>query len=359
MQVFSLPWHQKCANQIAAQYSFNRPTQQHMSSPPVSGLPSSPDFKASQRRHDHRASQPRPVQHIIEEPSDPPGTNAGSCIQPTYSNAYQRAIAVSHTPQLVQGIKLRSTHELPDRFRSIFSFPNFNAVQSKCFDIIYRTNDNFVLSSPTGSGKTVAFELAICRLINGFSGGDFKIVYQAPTKSLCSERHRDWSSKFRPFDLVCAELTGDTDMSQMKNVQNASIIVTTPEKWDSMTRKWKDHIKLMKMIKLFLIDEVHMLKEERGAVLEVVVSRMKSIGSDVRFVALSASIPNSEDIAAWLGQNPVSPQTPAIRQVFGEEFRPVKLQKHVVGYNSNSNDFAFEKALDARFVVPIIVIYLG
>lgn len=139
----------------------------------------------------------------------------------------------------------------------------------------------------------------------------------------------------------------------MKNVQNASIIVTTPEKWDSMTRKWKDHIKLMKMIKLFLIDEVHMLKEERGAVLEVVVSRMKSIGSDVRFVALSASIPNSEDIASWLGKNPMAPQTPAVREVFGEEFRPVKLQKHVVGYNSNSNDFAFEKALDAKFVVSV------
>jgi ATP-dependent DNA helicase HFM1/MER3 len=325
-----------------------------MSSSSVSGLPSSPAFRASQRRHDHRASQPRPVDANIESPSGPSGTNVGSNFQPTYHNAEQRAITLPHAPRLVQGIELRSTHELPDRFRSIFSFPNFNAMQSKCFDTIYRTNDNFVLSSPTGSGKTVAFELAICRLINGFSGGEFKIVYQAPTKSLCSERQRDWSKKFRPFDLECAELTGDTDVSQMKNVQNASIIVTTPEKWDSMTRKWKDHIKLMKMIKLFLIDEVHMLKEERGAVLEVVVSRMKSIGSDVRFVALSASIPNSENIAAWLGKNPVTLQIPAVREVFGEDFRPVKLQKHVVGYHSNSNDFAFEKTLDAKFVVSAL-----
>lgn len=322
-----------------------------MSSPPLSGLPSSPAFKASQRRHEYRAGQLRP-QHSFEGPTNPPEIGTQSNAQPEYPNTYQNAIEIPHAPRLVQGITLRSTHELPDRFRSIFGFPCFNAVQSKCFDIIYRTNDNFVLSSPTGSGKTVAFELAICRLINSFSGDDFKIVYQAPTKSLCSERQRDWSTKFRPFGLECAELTGDTDLSQMRNVQNASIIVTTPEKWDSMTRKWKDHIKLMKMIKLFLIDEVHMLKEERGAVLEVVVSRMKSIGSDVRFIALSASIPNSGDIASWLGRNPMAPQTPALREVFGEDFRPVKLQKFVVGYNTQGNDFAFEKALDSKFVVP-------
>jgi ATP-dependent DNA helicase HFM1/MER3 len=354
MSVFTLPSTSADADQMVAQYRFNGPAQQRMSSPPVSGLPSSPALRASQRRHDHRPNQPRSTQHLLAESSALLGAKSNAGFQPQYHDPAQRAIALPNAPRTVQGTELRSTHELPDRFRSIFSFPNFNAMQSKCFDTLYRSNDNFVLSSPTGSGKTVAFELAICRLINGFSGGDFKIVYQAPTKSLCSERQRDWSHKFRPFDLECAELTGDTDASQLKNVQRASIIVTTPEKWDSMTRKWKDHIKLMKMIKLFLIDEVHILREERGAVLEVVVSRMKTIGSDVRFVALSASIPNSEDIATWLGKNPVCPQNPAVREVFGEEFRPVKLQKHVVGYQSNSNDFGFEKALDARFVAPKI-----
>ncbi|MFL5587016.1 MAG: DEAD/DEAH box helicase, partial [Ktedonobacteraceae bacterium] len=62
-----------------------------------------------------------------------------------------------------------------------------------------------------------------------------------------------------------------------------------------------DHVKLMQLVKLFLLDEVHVLKDSRGATLEAVVSRMKSIGSNVRFVALSATVPNSEDIATWLG----------------------------------------------------------
>lgn len=255
--------------------------------------------------------------------------------------------AAGKTP-VVQGISLVATHELPDRFRSIFNFPLFNAIQSKSFEAIYKTNNNFVLSSPTGSGKTAILELAICRLINGFGNGSFKIVYQAPTKSLCAERQRDWQAKFGPLDLQCAELTGDTDHAQLRHVHHASIIITTPEKWDSMTRKWKDHQKLMQMVKLFLIDEVHILKEYRGATLEAVVSRMKSIGSDVRFVALSATVPNSQDISTWLGKDPMHPQLPAIREHFGEEFRPVRLQKHVCGYNANTNDFAFDKVLNTK-----------
>lgn len=176
----------------------------------------------------------------------------------------------------------------------------------------------------------------------------------APTKSLCSERLRDWQTKFTTLDLQCAELTGDTDGAQLRNVQHASIIITTPEKWDSTTRKWKDHQKLIQMVKLFLIDEVHILKEDRGPTLEAVVSRMKSVGSDVRFVALSATVPNSQDIATWLGKDSMHPDIPSPREKFGEEFRPVRLQKHVCGYQSDSNDFAFEKLLDSKLTDVIV-----
>ena len=270
--------------------------------------------------------------------------------QPSYHRPAQASKlnpSTSATP-VVQGISLVSTRTLPDRFRAVFPYPLFNAIQSKSFDTIYNTNDNFVLSAPTGSGKTAVLELAICRLVTGFAAGSYKIVYQAPTKSLCSERQRDWQAKFAPLDLKCAELTGDTEAVQLRNVQHASIIVTTPEKWDSVTRKWKDHQKLMQMVKLFLIDEVHILKEGRGATLEAVVSRMKSVGSNVRFLALSATVPNSDDIATWLGKDPMNAHLSAPRERFGEEFRPVRLQKHVVGYQSNMNDFAFEKTLSTK-----------
>ena len=192
-------------------------------------------------------------------------------------------------------------------------------------------------------------ELAICRLMVTHTNGDFKVVYQAPTKSLCAERYRDWQAKFGTLDLQCAELTGDTEYNQLKSVQNASIIITTPEKWDSVTRKSKDHAKLMQLVKLFLIDEVHILKESRGATLEAVVSRMKSVGSHVRFVALSATVPNSEDIATWLGKNTTCQHLPAHREVFGEEFRPVKLRKIVQGYDVKQNDFVFDTILTNKY----------
>lgn len=71
-----------------------------------------------------------------------------------------------------------------------------------------------------------------------------------------------------------------------------------------MTRKWKDHKNLMSLIKLFLIDEVHLLNEPgRGAVLEVVVSRMMTVQQEskyLRFIAISATCPNVEDISLWL-----------------------------------------------------------
>ena len=104
----------------------------------------------------------------------------------------------------------------------------------------------------------------------------------------------------------------------------------------------------MQLVRLFLIDEVHILKDTRGATLEAVVSRMKSTGSNVRFIALSATVPNSEDIATWLGKDATNQHLPAHRERFGEEFRPVKLQKFVYGYQAGCNDFAFDKILEGK-----------
>ena len=248
----------------------------------------------------------------------------------------------------MQGIQLVSLNDLPDRFRSIFPFPIFNAIQSKCFKPVYQSNDNVIVSAPTGGGKTAILELAICRLVSISRYNQYKIVYMAPTKSLCAERYRDWESKFASLDLRCAELTGDTDQIHVQYVQHANIIITTPEKWDSITRKWKDHAKLMHLVKLFLIDEVHILRDTRGAILEAVVSRMKSMSIDVRVLALSATVPNSEDIAIWLGRDHNHHHIPAGREVFGEEFRPVRLQKFVYGFSYTGNDFGFEKYCDNK-----------
>ncbi|KAK6516462.1 Sec63 [Arthrobotrys conoides] len=261
----------------------------------------------------------------------------------------RQVLSLSHAPTMAQGIQLIPISTLPPKYHTVFPYRLFNATQSKCFDAVFNSNTNIVLSSPTGSGKTVVMELAICRLMETFEPGTFKIIYQAPTKALCAERKRDWEKKFTPLGLKCTELTGDTHFNQLAEVKNGDLIVTTPEKWDSVTRRWSDHKKLLGLVRLFLqIDEVHILKEDRGATLEVVVSRMKTIGSRVRFVALSATVPNSRDIATWLGKDCDNPNIPSHEERLGEEFRPVKLEKVVYGYQANSNDFVFDKFLDQK-----------
>ncbi|KAK3291195.1 uncharacterized protein B0H64DRAFT_44294 [Chaetomium fimeti] len=299
---------------------------------------SSPTVRISSRKQrDALASLERPPQTL--------GPSPQAQIQPAPTSQADPGTA---TP-IVHDIPLISLRQaLPDKFRAIFPYELFNAVQSKSFHTIYRTNDNVVIAAPTGSGKTAILELAICKLALDRGNENFKIVYQAPTKALCSEKARDWEKKFSHMNLKCAELTGDTSQAEMRRVGDASIIVTTPEKWDSITRKWQDHRRLLQMVELFLIDEVHILKDVRGATLEAVVSRMKTIGANVRFIALSATVPNSDDIARWLGRNHTNQQLPAHRETFGEEFRPVKLQKFVYGFDSNGNDFIFDRFLDQK-----------
>ncbi|KAJ5448725.1 Nucleotide-sugar transporter [Penicillium cf. griseofulvum] len=322
------------------------------SSDPVLGPPSSPLTLFRQKKDGTGMGQRtlesnRNPYHDETSQSSPQEPIAPASLEALTGNKQHRN-PFSNIPPSVRGIVLVSVNDLPENYRSMFPFPLFNAIQSKTFHSVYNSNDNIVLSAPTGSGKTVVMELAICRLLNTLKDERFKVVYQAPTKSLCSERFRDWHTKFSSLNLKCAELTGDTDYVQLRNVQSSQIIITTPEKWDSMTRKWKDHMKLMQLVKLFLIDEVHILKETRGATLEAVVSRMKNIGSNVRFVALSATVPNSEDIATWLGKDATNQHVPAHREHFGEEFRPVTLKKFVYGYPSNLNDFAFDKVCGSK-----------
>ncbi|RYO98220.1 hypothetical protein DL764_007148 [Monosporascus ibericus] len=291
---------------------------------------SSPSMRLSLKRPPQKATQP-------------PASQAwGDKLQLDLDHA-------RNIPPIINNTQLVDPRQaLPDRFRAIFPYQLFNAVQSKCLPVVYGTNENVVISAPTGSGKTAILELAICKLVGSPGGENFKIVYQAPTKSLCAERARDWEKKFSHMNLRCIELTGDTSQAQARLVGSASIIVTTPEKWDSVTRKWSDHRKLLDMVRLVLIDEVHILNDTRGATLEAVVSRMKTIRADVRFVAISATVPNIQDIAKWLGRDATNQHEPAKHEAFDEKLRPVKLRKYVYGYDGSPNEFIFEKSLDGK-----------
>lgn len=71
------------------------------------------------------------------------------------------------------------THKnLALKYRPIFqSYPSFNTVQSKVFDDVFHSDSHIIVSAPTGSGKTVIFELAIIQLIESLKNPDFTIIY--------------------------------------------------------------------------------------------------------------------------------------------------------------------------------------
>ncbi|CAG9828891.1 unnamed protein product [Diabrotica balteata] len=249
----------------------------------------------------------------------------------------------------------RSVEEIPQHFRKIFSqYVHFNFVQSEVLDDIIYSDDSIVVSSPTGSGKTTIFELAIVRLLmqNENDTLGFKIVYISPIKSLCQERLVDWNNKFSRYGINCICVTGDSENVDFRNLVHHNLIISTPEKWDSLTRKWKDNENMVRIVKLFMIDEVHLLNEEdRGSTLEVIVTRMKTVQNSIsindienckiRFIAVSATIGNVEDIAEWIGS------TKYFR--FPDEIRPVHLNKIILGFNSHQNNhFKFDLSLNYR-----------
>ena len=229
------------------------------------------------------------------------------------------------------------------------SFDYFNQVQSECLDDFLYTDKTVVVSAPTGSGKTVLFELAIIRCLQTL-GLDFKMVYMAPVKALCAERYRDWSEKFVSLGLRIIELTGDTESDDFQTVAQNNLIITTPEKWDAVSRRWCDKKHIANSIKLFLIDEVHLLNDkDRGHVLEAVVSRMKTIGASPRYVAVSATIPNVDDIAYWLGGKN------SVYFKFGEDLRPVKLDKIVLGFPLYKGQSEFKFEMNLSYKLPNIL----
>ncbi|XP_010459790.1 PREDICTED: DExH-box ATP-dependent RNA helicase DExH12 [Camelina sativa] len=220
----------------------------------------------------------------------------------------------------------------PNYERLYQDFKHFNPVQTQVFTVLYNTNDNVLVAAPTGSGKTICAEFAILR--NHQEGpATMRVVYIAPLEAIAKEQFRIWEKKFgKGLGLRVVELTGETALD-LKLLEKGQIIVSTPEKWDALSRRWKQR-KFVQQVSLFIVDELHLIGGLGGPVLEVIVSRMRYISSQVnnkiRIVALSTSLANAKDLGEWIGASSHGLFN------FPPGVRPVPLEIHIQGVDISS-----------------------
>ncbi len=148
---------------------------------------------------------------------------------------------------------------------------NLNPVQSKVFPIAFgQFTENMMICAPTGAGKTNIAMLTIMNVLGQymnstlsessessslFQTAQFKMVYIAPMKALVQEVVKSFSLRLGPLGIAVGELSGDASMSR-DQIAGTQLIVTTPEKWDVITRKSGESVAYTKLVRLIIIDEI-------------------------------------------------------------------------------------------------------
>lgn len=269
--------------------------------------------------------EPHPPQYYIRAVSDS-WLHAESFYTISFHNLALPEARTSHT-ELLDLKPLPVTSLGNNTYEALYSFSHFNPIQTQIFHILYHSDNNVLLGAPTGSGKTIAAELAMLRLFS--TQPDMKVIYIAPLKAIVRERMNDWRKHLvSQLGKQMVEMTGDYTPDLMA-LLSADIIISTPEKWDGISRNWHSRSYVTK-VGLVILDEIHLLGADRGPILEVIVSRMRYISSQteraVRFVGLSTALANASDLADWLGVGEIGLFN------FKPSVRPVPLEVHIQGY---------------------------
>lgn len=115
-------------------------------------------------------------------------------------------------------------------------------------------------------------------------------------------------------------------------IAETHIIVATPEKWDVVTRKTDG---MMGRVNCLIIDEIHLLNDGRGLVLECLVARAIITGlknqKPIRIVGLSATLPNYNDVAEFIGADEKG------TIYFDSSYRPTPLKCGFYGIKETGN----------------------
>ena len=300
-------------------------------------------------------------------------------IKPGYEEVHVPAVKGVMSPTE----KLIPIKDLPKWTHDAFQgMDKLNRIQSQMCDIALKSSENLLLCAPTGAGKTNVAMLTMLNILGQYrisknknkknvhdmddeddedeannedmyDLNSFKIIYVAPMKALVQEVVKNFSKRLQPYGVIVKELSGDSSLSR-HDLSQTQILVTTPEKWDVVTRngEGRAHVQLVRLV---IIDEIHLLHDDRGPVLESIVSRIvrqvERNAEPVRLVGLSATLPNHGDVATFLR---VKPNKGLFH--FDHTYRPVPLQMQYIGVTERNafrrhklqNEICYNKIVGQR-----------
>lgn len=196
-----------------------------------------------------------------------------------------------------------SEHESPQQPARTWSF-TLDPFQQVSIASIER-NESVLVSAHTSAGKTVVAEYAIAQCLKN----NQRVIYTSPIKALSNQKYREFTAEFGDVGLM----TGDVTINP-----TATCLVMTTEILRSMLYRGSE---IMREVAWVIFDEVHYLRDKsRGVVWEETIILLPD---KVRYVFLSATIPNAMQFAEWITKTHKQPC-----HVVYTDFRPTPLQHY-------------------------------
>lgn len=162
------------------------------------------------------------------------------------------------------------------------------------------------MAAHTSAGKTAIAEYAIAQSLKKKA----RVIYTSPIKALSNQKYRELAEEFKDVGLM----TGDVTINE-----TASCLVMTTEILRSMLYNGSEVVREMAWV---IFDEVHYMRDkERGVVWE---ETMILLPEKVKYVFLSATIPNAREFAEWICKIKQQPCS-----VVYTDFRPTPLQHYL------------------------------
>ncbi|MDR2773436.1 MAG: DEAD/DEAH box helicase [Tannerella sp.] len=178
-------------------------------------------------------------------------------------------------------------------------------IQEAAITRILSTDDNYILSSKTASGKTEAAFLPILSKVN-FDESGVQVLYISPLIALINDQFLRIEELCKYLDITVTKWHGEANKTLKNNlIRNPNgIVLITPESLEAMFVNKPFYVKsIFSNLKYIVVDEIHsFLGTDRGTQLKSILYRMRSINSKPFAVTgLSATIGNYDEAKKFTG----------------------------------------------------------